>query len=140
MSKYFLPLHFAVDQVLSISGYDFEHGKMPCKQKYCIKNMAVKISILILFHLRSLCSLKNHLFCILSLLQQQVVLIIQTLVDDFSSFQMVLGHFSSFQLVPQMVLVHFRSFQPIPHFSKYQQIINFILHIFLDIFQRYNIF
>ena len=60
--------HFAVGQVLWISGYDFENGRMPCKQKYCMKNMAVKISILILFRLRLLCWLKNHLFCVLSLL------------------------------------------------------------------------
>ena len=38
--KDFLPLHFAVDQVLSISGYDLE-----CKQKYCIKNMTVNIPV-----------------------------------------------------------------------------------------------
>ena len=43
----FLPLYFAVDQVLSVSGYDLENGRMSCKQKYCIKNMAVKIPILI---------------------------------------------------------------------------------------------
>ena len=39
-------LHFGVDQVLSISGYDLENGRMPCKHKYWIKNMAVKIRIL----------------------------------------------------------------------------------------------
>ena len=33
-SKDILCLHFAVDQVLSISGYDLENGRMPCKQKY----------------------------------------------------------------------------------------------------------
>ena len=48
MSKYFLSLDFAVGQVLSISGYDLQNGEMPCKQKYCIKNMAVKIPNLIL--------------------------------------------------------------------------------------------
>ena len=68
VSKYFLLLYFAVVQVLSISGYDFENGRMPCKQKYCINNMAGKISILILFRLRLLCWLKNHLFCVLPLL------------------------------------------------------------------------
>ena len=55
VSKDFLPLHFAVGQVLSISGYDLENGRMPCKQKYCIKNMAVKIPILILFRFCLLC-------------------------------------------------------------------------------------
>ena len=35
--------------VLSISGYDLENGRMPCEQKYKIKNMAVKNLILILF-------------------------------------------------------------------------------------------
>ena len=68
MSTDFLPLHFAVGQVLSISGYDLENGRMPCKQKYCIKNMTVKIPILILFRFCLLCWLKNHLFCVLSLL------------------------------------------------------------------------
>ena len=34
VSKDFLCLHFVVDQVLSISVYDLENGKMPCKQKY----------------------------------------------------------------------------------------------------------
>ena len=34
VSKDFLHLHFAVDQVLSISGYDLKNGRMPCKQKY----------------------------------------------------------------------------------------------------------
>ena len=47
--KDILPLHFAVGQVLSISGYDLENGRMLCKQKYWIKNMAIKIPILILF-------------------------------------------------------------------------------------------
>ena len=49
VSKNLLGLHFAVGQVLSSSGYDLKSGRMPCKQKYCIKNMAVKIPILILF-------------------------------------------------------------------------------------------
>ena len=60
------PLHFAVSQVLSILGYDLENGRMPCKQKYCIKNMAVKIPILILFRFCLLCWRKNHLFGVLS--------------------------------------------------------------------------
>ena len=94
---------------------------MLCQQKYCIKNMAVKIPILIMFRFALLCRLKDHLFFVLSLLQLQVVLIIQALVDSFSSFQMVsacfrwfqvvLDGFSSFQLVPQMVLARFRWFQ-----------------------------
>ena len=67
-SKNFLGLHFAVGQVLSISAYDLKSGRMPCKQKYRIKNMAVKIPILILFCFFLLCWLKNHLFCVLSLL------------------------------------------------------------------------
>ena len=29
--------HFVVGQVPSISGYDFENGRMLCQQKYCIK-------------------------------------------------------------------------------------------------------
>ena len=33
LSKDVFYLHFAVDQVLSISGYDFENGRMPCMQK-----------------------------------------------------------------------------------------------------------
>ena len=65
VSKDFLPLHFAVDQVLSVSGYDLENGRMPCKQKYCIKNMAVKIPNFILFHFCLLCWLNNNLFCVL---------------------------------------------------------------------------
>ena len=56
------PLHFQLDQVLSISGYDLENGRMSCKQKYCIKNMAVEIPILILFHLCLLCWLKTIYF------------------------------------------------------------------------------
>ena len=40
------------------------------------RNMAVKIPISILFCFCLLCWLKNHLFCVLSLLQLQVVLII----------------------------------------------------------------
>ena len=55
MSKDFLPLRFAVGQVLSISGYDLENVRMLCKQKYCIKIMSVKISILILFRFCLLC-------------------------------------------------------------------------------------
>ena len=35
----------AVDQVLSVSGYDLENGRMPCRQKYWIENIAVKIPI-----------------------------------------------------------------------------------------------
>ena len=65
---FFLGLHFAVGQVPSISAYDLKSGRMPCKQKYHIKNMAVKIPILILFCFFLLCWLKNHLFCVLSLL------------------------------------------------------------------------
>ena len=34
VSKDILCLHFAVDQLLSISGYDLENGKMPYKHKY----------------------------------------------------------------------------------------------------------
>ena len=53
--KILFSLHFVVVQMLSISGYDFENGRMPCKQKYCIKNMAVKILILILSCFGLLC-------------------------------------------------------------------------------------
>ena len=62
VSKEFLRLHFVVDQVLSISGYDLKNRRMLsisgydlknrrmlCKQKYWIKNMTVKILILIFF-------------------------------------------------------------------------------------------
>ena len=35
----------AVDQVFSISGYDLGNRRMPCKQKYWIKDMAVKIPV-----------------------------------------------------------------------------------------------
>ena len=45
MGQDILCLHFAADQVLSISVYDLENGKMPCKQKYSIKNKTVKIPI-----------------------------------------------------------------------------------------------
>ena len=55
VSKDFLHLHFAVDQVLSISGYELENGRMLCKQKYQIKNMAVKIPISILLRFCLLC-------------------------------------------------------------------------------------
>ena len=63
VSKDFLSLYFAVDQVLSISGYDLENGRMLCcKQKYWIKNTAVKIPILNLFHFCLLfyLSILNH--------------------------------------------------------------------------------
>ena len=56
----FLSLHFAVDQVLSILRYDLENRRIWCKQKFCMKNMTVKIPILILFHF--------CLICVLSLL------------------------------------------------------------------------
>ena len=46
--KIFFPLHFAVYQVLSISGFNFENGRIPCKQKYCIKNMAVNSDFVLL--------------------------------------------------------------------------------------------
>ena len=75
VSKDFLPLHFAV-QVLSISGFDSENRKMWCKQKYFIKSIAMKIPNLILFPFCLLCWLKNHSFCVLSLLYLQIVLII----------------------------------------------------------------
>ena len=55
VSKEFLRLYFAVDQVLSISEHHLENGRMPCNQKYWIKNMAVKILILILLRFRLLC-------------------------------------------------------------------------------------
>ena len=34
VSKDIRRLYFAVDQVLSISGYHLENGRMPCKHKY----------------------------------------------------------------------------------------------------------
>ena len=55
MSKDFLPLHFAVGHLLSISAYNLENGRMSCKQKYRLKNMAVKIPLLILFRFCLLC-------------------------------------------------------------------------------------
>ena len=55
MSIDFLCQHFAVDQVLSISQYDLDNGRMLCKQKYLIKNMVVKIPLLILFCFCLLC-------------------------------------------------------------------------------------
>ena len=55
VKKDFLSLHFAVDQLLSISGYDLENGRMPCKQQYWTKDSAVKIPILILFWFCLLC-------------------------------------------------------------------------------------
>ena len=58
-SKDFLRLHFAVDQVLSIAGYDFENGRLSRKQKYLIKIMAVKMPILILFCFCLLCWLSS---------------------------------------------------------------------------------
>ena len=87
MSKDFLCFHFAVDQVLSISGYDLENGRMLCKQKYKIKNMAVKILILILF---CFC-----LFCRLS-----PVSIVATscfnYIGSFRFFKVVIDGFSLF--------------------------------------------
>ena len=62
----FLPLYFVLGQVLSISGYDLLNRRMSRKQNYCI--MAVKIPSLILFRFCLFCWLKNHLFCVLSLL------------------------------------------------------------------------
>ena len=44
-----------VDQVLSISGYDLGNGRMSSKQKYWIKNMAVKITVEILLCFCLLC-------------------------------------------------------------------------------------
>ena len=70
--------------------------------------MTVKIPILILF---CFCLLKIHLFCIVSLLQLQTVLIIQALGDGFRSLQDVLDRFRSFQFIPQTVLACFRWFQ-----------------------------
>ena len=35
----------AVDQVLSVSEYDLGNERMPCKQKYWIKNVAVKVPV-----------------------------------------------------------------------------------------------
>ena len=35
----------AVDQALSISGYDLENGRMQCKQKYWKKNIVVKVPV-----------------------------------------------------------------------------------------------
>ena len=55
MSKDFICLHFAVGELLSISGCDLENERMPFKQKYCIKDMAVKIPILILLCFCLLC-------------------------------------------------------------------------------------
>ena len=54
-TKDFLHLHFAVDRVLSISEPDLENGRMTCQWKYWIKNIAVKILILILFCFYLLC-------------------------------------------------------------------------------------
>ena len=45
----FSPQHFAVGQVLSISRCNLENGRMPCQQKFYIKNMAVAIPIFIFF-------------------------------------------------------------------------------------------
>ena len=58
MSKDFLHLYFAEDQVLSIFENNLENGRM---QKYLIKNMVVKIPILISFHFCLLCWL-SHVF------------------------------------------------------------------------------
>ena len=107
---------------------------MPCHQKYCIKSMTVKIPILILFRFCLLCRLKNHLFCVLSMLQVQVVLIIQALANGFSSFQMILGRFRSFQIVLgrpssflrlfQLVLVSCSLFQMVSgHLSSFQVVL-----------------
>ena len=43
--KDFLPLHFVVGQVLSVSEYDLENRRILCKQKYCIKNIVLKVLI-----------------------------------------------------------------------------------------------
>ena len=43
-------------------------GRTPCKQNDHFKSITVKIPILILFRFCLLCWLKNHLFCVLSLL------------------------------------------------------------------------
>ena len=58
MSKYFLSQHFAVGQGLSVSAYDLENGKMACKEKCWIKNMVVKIPVLVLFRVCLLCWLR----------------------------------------------------------------------------------
>ena len=106
---------------------------MPCKQKYCNKNMAVKIPILILFRFCLLADLKTIYFascfcCSTSCFNCK---------DPCRWFQMVLCRFRSFQLVPQMVLACFRwfqlvlgvfrSFQLVPHFNKYRFYIDYDL-------------
>ena len=87
----------------------------------------MKIPILILFRFCLLCRLKHHLFYVLSLLQLEVAVIIQGLVDSFSSFWLVLVPFRSFYIVLgrfsswfQLVLEGFSSFQVVPHLSKYR--------------------
>ena len=54
MSKDFLTLHFAVGQVLSVSGYDLQNERMPCKQKHCKKHGGENLDfdfVLLLFSL-----------------------------------------------------------------------------------------
>ena len=103
MLKDFLFLHFTVGQVLSISGYDLENGRTPCKQKYCIKNIAVEIQILILFRFCYFVDLKTIYFT--SIVAESCFKYIgpcrwfQLILDGFSSFQMILGHFRLFQIV-----------------------------------------
>ena len=91
VSKDFLPPHFAVGQLLSVSG-DLENGRMPCKQKYCIKNMAVKIPILILFRFCLLYWLKNHLLCVLSVIATSCF----SYISPFWWFWFVLDDFDSY--------------------------------------------
>ena len=93
---------------------------MQCKQKCLIKNMAVKIPILIL----AFVYFANFL---LSLLQLQVVIIIQDFVDDFRSFQLVLARFRSFQVV----IGHFGLFLAL--ISTVRSYYSYKLHLFHEL-------
>ena len=89
---------------------------MPCKQKYLVKNMTVKIQILILFYFCLLCYLSSFsIVAVSSFNFRGPCRWFQFVLDGLSLFQMVLACFRWFQVV----LDRFRSFQLIPHFRKY---------------------
>ena len=54
MSKDVLCLHLAVDEMFSISGYDLENERMPCKEIYCNKYRKFVINKFVILKIISL--------------------------------------------------------------------------------------
>ena len=64
--KTFFPCTLRLIRCFQFQGMIWKTEECCVSKKYCIKNMAVIIPILILFRFCLLCWLKNHLFCVLS--------------------------------------------------------------------------